>query len=96
MGRINILDTKAVVNSANSVISTLSEIRSTKNSIDKILSELAAYWAENGDQQKFAQILSSELKTLEEMIYCTGEFCSATNDYIKSIEATSTNVASGN
>jgi hypothetical protein len=96
MGRINILDTKTVVNSSNSVISTLSEIRKVKDSIDKILSELNAYWAENGDQQQFAQILSSELGTLQEMIDCTGEFCSATNDYIKSIEATSSNVASGN
>ena len=96
MGRINITNTNTVVNNANSVISTLSEIKSIKASIERILSELSVYWAENGDQQKFANILSSELKTLEEMIYCTGEFCSATNDYIKSIEATSTNVASGN
>ena len=95
MGRINIVNTKTVIDNANSVMTNLTEIKSIKASIDQILSELKVYWAENGDQQKFASILSGELGTLNEIIYCTGEFCSAITDYVNALEATSSNVATG-
>lgn len=95
MGRINIKDSKTIINNANSVFSSLTEIKNLKTNIENILNELDSYWENNGDRQKFAKILSSELSTLGDILYCTDEFCAAISDYVNAQEATSSNVAPG-
>ena len=96
MGRINITNTKTVTSNANSIISSLTEIKRVQTTIDNILSNLNTYWAENGDEQEFAKILASEQDKLAKIINCSNEFCLAINEYISKIEATSGNVASSN
>ena len=93
---IVIRNTQQVREYAQQLATNAEKIRSSKGSIDYILSELAQYWEQTQqDAQKFSTRLKENSETIGTIIECNQEFARALENYIDATEATAQNTVGG-
>ena len=93
---IVIKNTQQVREYAQQLATNAEKIKSSKGSIDYILSELAQYWEQTQqDAQAFATKLKDDSDKIGTIIECNQEFSRAMENYIDATEATSQNTVGG-
>ena len=89
---IEITDTKAIINDANTLLEDVVELESVKDSIEYILNEIKEYWEQTQeDAAAFYEDLRKNVDTLSELLKCNKEFATAISEYAESQEKVSQN-----